>query len=105
MKIITTLLLPLLTLSCFANDGTMYCYNQWLSVGESAQFVYKLCGKPSHMKHHTVKSFTRYGAKLIESDTHYQQWIYNRGSDTFIEYLTFREGELIDIQDGDYGTD
>ena len=105
MKTLITVILVLFSTTCLADEGTMYCYNQWLSLGEESQFVYKLCGKPTQIKHWTTKSFIRYGANLVESDTHFQRWIYNRGSDTFIEYLTFREGELIDIQDGEYGTD
>jgi len=48
--------------------------------------------------------FTIYLNGYVKTTSHYSMWTYNRGSNTFVEYLLFKEGILIDIKDGFYGT-
>ncbi len=102
MKYMTTLLLALMTTcSAIAGEGSMYCGNQWMNTGDSNTLIYDMCGKPSHVKVWTEKSYQRFGMNLVETDTHFQRWTYSRKTDAFIEYLTFRNGVLVDMTDGD----
>lgn len=76
-----------------------------------------MCDQPNKLnqweEHHSgnvvqVYDFTtdRYIApKRLESPIKMERWTYNLGSNMFIRYLTFQNGELIKIETGEKGSD
>ena len=96
----------------FAN---MDCGNQSISADDATEKGYtmdkikQLCGEATEIKSWKEEFLTRLGNATPETfaktTTHYTMWTYNRGSNTFIEYLLFKDGMLHDLKDGGYGTD
>lgn len=80
-----------------------------VSEGYTTEKIAKLCGSPTKIKTWDEETLTKYRDgyldKFSKTTTHYSMWTYNRGSNTFIEYLLFKDGMLIDLRDGDYGSD
>lgn len=66
-----------------------------------------LCGKPQNIKN--WKEEVLYQGldttTFVKHSINYSLWTYDRGSHTFIEYLLFKNGVLIEIKDGFYGKD
>jgi len=107
----------LLCLFCFSTVACadMDCGNQFISPGDLSSHIYtmdtikKYCGEPTETKNWNKEILTRphieYPDEFIKKTIHYAKWTYNRGSNTFIEYLLFEDGVLINLKDGDYGSD
>lgn len=77
--------------------------------GYTMEKIKELCGEPTKIKNWNEEILTKYNNDNLDQFTkltvHYSMWTYNKGSNTFIEYLLFKDGMLVDLKDGDYGSD
>lgn len=90
-------------------NADIYCGNGYISTDDpfttyTTQKVIKLCGQPTKTKQWSVARFLKTYNGFKKLTTNYTRLTYNRGSNTFIEYLTFRNNRLINIKDGNYGS-
>lgn len=86
------------------------CDGGWVSTDDpttvfTQKKVKSLCGSPSKKKEWTREILIKHEGYDVKEVTHFSLWTYNRGSRDLIHYLLFREGVLIEIKEGDYGTD
>ena len=117
-KVLLAAFLPVLILATDARaDRSLRCGTRIVSIGETSAQVRETCGEPDHLKqweegegNHISQLFDyeaeRYLApKLIKGPIHMERWTYNLGSNKFIRYLYFQNGELFKIETGDKGSD
>ena len=84
--------------------SSWHCGSRLVGTGQSVDDVYDLCGEPAGRTAST-EFITRHlpcgvdvtRAVLVES------WTYNLGPKQFVRYLTFRDGTLVQIDEGSYG--
>jgi Protein of unknown function (DUF2845) len=110
-------LLALMISTRAAADSSLRCNGRIVSVGATSYEVLDKCGRPDHReawqtdRDHYVQQFYDYEKerfilpRLIVGPIQMERWTYNFGSQKFIRYLLFQNGELIDIKTGDKGTD
>lgn len=98
-------------------DNALRCNGSIVSLGATSREVLDKCGRPdqreswetSHNQY--VRQFFDYEKerfilpKLIVGPLQMERWTYDFGSNRFIRYLHFLNGELIKIQTGDKGSD
>ena len=96
-------------------DRTFRCDGGIVSVGAYKEQVLEKCGRPDHMEtwktgHNSASAeyfdYTteRYRLpRLFIGSIQMERWTYDLGSNRFLRYLLFREGELIGIETGDKG--
>lgn len=115
----SALLLAGLATSGSARADSLGCNGRIVSTGDSRYDVKALCGEPDdasqRVEYRTVRSrvtvpCTRQGDKIVCSQTREQvvevvidEWIYDFGRNRFIQYLTFEQGKLLTVRNGDYG--
>jgi hypothetical protein len=111
-----TLAVLLITLSTAAADNSLRCSNRIVSVGATPAEVTDKCGEPVYVEQweeggdsYISQLFDyeteRYLApRLIKAPLRMERWTYDFGSNKFIRYLTFLNGELIKIVTGDKGS-
>ena len=117
-KILLVALVPLLVTATDAGaDRSLRCRGRIVSIGATAAQVKDTCGDPvqveqweeggdSHISQLFDYETERYLApKLIKGPLHMERWTYNLGSNKFIRYLYFQNGELFKIETGDKGSD
>jgi hypothetical protein len=66
--------------------------------------VKNICGNPTKIKNWKETIITKYLNTNILTTINYSLWTYDTGSNRFIEYLLFKDEVLIDIKDGEYGS-
>lgn len=66
--------------------------------------IKNVCGKPTKIKNWKETIVTKYPDTDIQTTINYSLWTYDMGSNRFVEYLLFKDGVLIDIKDGNYGS-
>ena len=72
----------------------------------SKKKIENLCGKPTEIKNWKDERFIKtVPGEFVKVTTHYSRWTYNQGSNKLIAYLLFEEDMLIEMKDGDYGSD
>ena len=112
---------PLLTVLLFHNTATaekfLRCQGRLVYLGDTKAKVLDKCGEPDHLDqweedHNSYISQIydyekeRYIApKLIKGPILMECWTYNMGSNKFIRYLYFQNGELTKIETGEKGSD
>lgn len=94
-KIVFGVLLAAMATSAFA----LRCGNQVISVGDSQLKALRFCGKPELENHSERLVRDEFGKRVIYQDI----WTYNFGPRQFLTVITFEEGQVVDIQEGDYG--
>ena len=115
----TLLVLAGLAVSSSARADSLSCDGRIVSDGDSRYDVKSICGEPDdasqRVEYRTVRGrvagpCTREGGKIRCSQTREQvvevvidEWIYDFGSNRFIEYVTFEQGRLVSIRAGSYG--
>ena len=97
-------------------DRTFRCKGNIISVGEYTSEVLEKCGEPDNREqwqesyNEDVSQLFDYrteqyrAPKLIRGPIRMERWTYNLGSNKFIRYLEFKNGELINIKTGDKGS-
>ena len=98
-------------------DNALRCNGRLVSLGATSREVLDKCGQPdqreswetAHSQY--VRQFYDYEEeryilpKLIVGPIQMERWTYDFGSNRFIRYLHFLNGELIKIETGDKGAD
>lgn len=83
----------------------MSCPNGFVSTGLTTTDVHMKCGNPTFLdewlKEHSIR--TRDGF-WHQHKVHIEEWTYNLGTNRLIQILRFRNGKLINIQSGGYGS-
>jgi hypothetical protein len=97
-------------------DRTFKCGTRLVSVGDMAGDVLEACGEPDRIERREEGEDTwisqlydyeeeRYKApRLIKGPIQVEIWTYDFGSNRFIRYLHFLNGELIRIETGEKGS-
>ena len=98
-------------------DRTFRCKGHIISVGDYKSEVLEKCGEPDNLEQwekgynedisqiFDYKTERYLAPKLIKGPLRMERWTYNLGSKQFIRYLKFQNGELINIETGDKGSD
>ena len=96
-------------------DRSLRCEGAIVSLGAAIREVVDKCGPPDQREswqtshHQYVQQFYDYEQerfilpKLIVGPIQMERWTYDFGSNRFIRYLHFLNGELIKIETGDKG--
>ncbi len=81
------------------------CSEQTVSVGDSKSDVLAKCGEPTWKDTRQEAFKQRLDSGLDRSVfVTVDEWTYNLGPNRFVRILTFRNGKLVDIKSGGYGT-
>lgn len=100
-----------------AADSSLRCDGRIVSVGAFKEQVLRACGRPDavdkwEVGHNSaIAEYFDYEKerfilpRLFKGPLHMERWTYNFGSNQFIRYLLFRNGELIGIETGEKGND
>lgn len=111
-----TLAVLLIIISTAAADNSLRCSNRIVSVGATPAEVTDKCGEPVYVEQWEeggesyISQFfdyetERYTApRLIKAPLRMERWTYDFGTNKFIRYLTFQNGQLIKIETGDKGS-
>ena len=113
------LVLAGLSVSSSARADSLSCNGRIVSSGDSRYDVKSICGEPDdasqRVEYRTVSGrvagpCTHEAGQIRCSQTHEQvvevvidEWIYDFGSNRFIEYVAFEQGHLVSIRAGSYG--
>jgi hypothetical protein len=113
-------LLPLLIVLALpaqlrADDGFRCNSGRLVSVGDRMGDVRNRCGEPDWVSQRIEKrkmkhKVTRWVGNVLDSfieeveiDVPLDEWTYDMGPRSFIRYVTFENGLVIDVATGDYG--
>ena len=107
MKLVAALLLialPVLASPAFGSDSWR-CGSRLVGQGWAPSDVYALCGEPTDRSATTefVTFHLRHGVDVTRV-VPVERWVYDRGDRQLVRYLTFRDGRLVDIDEGGYGS-
>ena len=98
-------------------DSSLRCDNAIVSLGATSQEVLDTCGPPDlresweTARNQYVRQFYDYEnerwilPRLIVGPIQMERWTYDFGSNRFIRYLHFLNGDLIKIETGEKGSD
>jgi hypothetical protein len=97
-------------------DRTFRCKGRIVSIGEYTSEVLEKCGEPDN-REQWEESYNEYisqiydykteryrAPRLIRGPIRMERWTYNFGATKFIRHLKFKNGELINIETGDKGS-
>ena len=91
--------------SAVASD-TLRCGNRLVSVGNNKAEVLIKCGSPAWQDVWTDETITNVNtADALRVSVDRERWVYNFGRKSFLRFLLFENGRLINIATGDYGYD
>jgi hypothetical protein len=80
------------------------CGSRLVGAGDAIEDVLARCGEPTARELSTEIVTRRVSCDLaVTRVVAIEQWTYNRGSKQFVRLLTFRDGTLVDIDEGSYG--
>ena len=84
--------------------GGLRCGNRLVDVGDRIDEVFRRCGEPT-FRTFSIESVSVETAPglFVTRQVQVEVWTVNRGPRTFIRYLTFRDGRLVRLDEGDYG--
>ncbi len=116
-----TLLFLFICVLSFQNNvavaKNLRCQGRIVSIGDTKAEVLDMCYQPSKrdqweeghggtiVQVYDYKTERYIAPKRLESPIKMERWTYNLGSNMFIRYLTFQNGELIKIETGEKGSD
>ena len=99
------LLIALLTAaSPVLGASSWRCGSRVVGMGQWTSDVYALCGEPTDRVASTefITFHTRRGLEVTRA-VFVERWRYDLGPRRLVRYLTFRDGRLVDIDEGGYG--
>jgi hypothetical protein len=84
--------------------GGLRCGNRLVNVGDRVDEVFRRCGEPT-FRTFSIESVSLETAPglFVTRQVQVETWTLNRGPREFIRYLTFRDGRLVRVDEGDYG--
>lgn len=84
--------------------STLRCGNRLVKDGSRVDEVFRLCGEPTFRSFSTeIMSAETVRGVLVTKAVPVETWTYNRGPRAFVRYLTFRDGYLVHVTEGNYG--
>lgn len=84
--------------------SSLRCGNRLVSDGDAMDEVHRRCGQPTFRSVSTeYVSFDTGAGVAVTRAVAVETWTYNRGPREFVRYLTFRDGRLVHVTEGDYG--
>ncbi len=84
---------------------TMRCGKRLVRTGHPQDEVLRRCGEPMSRSFSTeLVSFETASGLVVTRAVPVETWTYNRGPREFVRYLKFRDGRLIRVVVGDYGS-
>jgi len=84
--------------------SSMRCGNRLVEDGASIPRVLHLCGDPEYRTTAVEYVKTRLpGGDELLRPVLIESWTYNFGPRQFVRYLTFYDGQLVDVSQGGYG--
>jgi hypothetical protein len=89
-----------------AASDTLRCGNRLVSVGDNKAEVLIKCGSPAWKDDWTDQIITNpnsVDASRLSIDR--ERWVYNFGHNSFLRFLLFENGRLVNIATGGYGYD
>jgi len=118
---VTSLLLSFICVLLFQDnvtaDSYLRCQGRLVSIGDTKAAVLNKCGQPDKRDQweedpngtiaqiYDYKTERYIAPKRIEQPIQMERWTYILGSNKFIRYLFFQNGELIKIETGERGRD
>jgi hypothetical protein len=104
IALVASLVLSVVLASPAHAGSSLRCGNRLVSDGSSMDEVFRRCGEPTFR---TVSrefvSFETPSGVVVTREIPVETWTYNRGPREFVRYLTFRNGHLLRVSEGDYG--
>ncbi|HUT43222.1 MAG TPA: DUF2845 domain-containing protein [Desulfobacterales bacterium] len=116
-----SLLLSIICVLFFQNDvaadSYLRCQGRLVSIGDTKEEVLDKCDHPDKRDqweedhNSTISQIYDYkteryiAPKRIKQPIRMERWTYNMGTNKFIRYLNFQNGELIKIETGERGRD
>lgn len=83
----------------------MRCNGRLVEVGESQGEVRLKCGGPALSNSYDEELYEKSaGGAEVRTVSTFEQWVYNFGPNRLVQIVTFRNGRVESIVDGDYGT-
>jgi len=84
--------------------SNLRCGNRLVSDGDPMEEVFRRCGEPTFRTTSTdFVSFETAPGVVVTRSIPVETWTYNRGPREFVRYLTFRNGRLVNVSEGNYG--
>ena len=103
-RVLVAALLGLVLLPTSADARSWRCGSRLVGTGQTIDEVYALCGAPADRTFETEYVTVRISCDVsVTRPVAVERWLYNRGPRQFLRYLTFRDGTLVDVDEGDYG--
>jgi len=85
---------------------TLRCGNRLAAVGDTKAEVTIKCGSPAWMDDWTDEIINNVNtAAELRVSVARERWVYNFGPNSFLRFLLFENGKLVDIATGGYGYD
>lgn len=97
------------------SEGSLRCSGKLIFLGDRKEEVLRKCGDPVSTNVYEEDRIARdldnpylfdYRNRIplfVRQRVLVEEWTYNFGPTSFIRYLTFENGRLVDIELGDYG--
>jgi hypothetical protein len=84
--------------------GGLRCGHRLVHEGDRIDEVFRRCGEPT-FRTFSIESVSVETAPglFVTRQVQVETWTVNRGPREFVRYLTFRDGRLIRVDEGDYG--
>lgn len=89
-----------------AHSATIRCGNKLVTTGDTKAEVIIKCGAPAWKDNWSdlvINNANAVDEFRVSVDR--ERWVYNFGPNSFLRFLLFENGRLIDISTGDYGFD
>jgi hypothetical protein len=84
--------------------GSWRCGARIVGPGQTTADVYERCGEPTERGVSTEFVTVRVARDVaVTRPVTFERWIYDRGPNQFVRFLTFRDDVLVAIDEGSYG--
>jgi hypothetical protein len=92
------------TASAWPVGSSFRCGSRLIGPGQTVDDVYALCGDPTDRAVSTELVTFRVAPDVaVTRPVVVDVWTYDRGPQQFVRFLTFRNGVLVDVDEGSYG--
>ncbi len=90
--------------SAWPVGASFRCGSRLVGPGQTTNDVYALCGDPTERALATELVTFRVAPDVaVTRPVVVDVWTYDRGPQQFVRFLTFRDGVLVDVDEGSYG--
>ncbi|RKH17928.1 DUF2845 domain-containing protein [Corallococcus sp. CA047B] len=108
-----SLVVACLALPSLVHASSLRCDNKLVSEGASTDDALIKCGEPMSRRTRTEYASTRYKQKTAHEEVStevgrsstIEEWTYNFGPHRLMQVAIFRDGRLVDVRSGNYGSE